>query len=161
VGALPLLSAFGTVAIINIDGQTRPEVPVEPLELRFEIKSWDENTFHKLADEHKLTQAKVPLSVSHPRLEAEAGMTTLMHYDAGGASTYVGLLWVDGRLDGRQGTFTMLGTGTFDGTTARVDFSVVPGSGTGELTGIQGTASSVSTHADFPHMPVSLDYRLD
>jgi hypothetical protein len=38
---------------------------------------------------------------------------------------------------------------------------VVPGSGTGELSGLSGTVSSRSTHADYPHMPLSLTYEFE
>ena len=30
----------------------------------------------------------------------------------------------------------------------------------GELAGISGTAESVSTHADYPYMPLTLEYEL-
>jgi hypothetical protein len=38
--------------------------------------------------------------------------------------------------------------------------TVVSGSGTGQLSGISGTCESVSTHADYPFMPLSLTYEL-
>ena len=36
----------------------------------------------------------------------------------------------------------------------------MPGSGTGELAGISGSADSSSTHDDYPHMPLTLSYDL-
>ena len=39
-----------------------------------------------------------------------------------------------------------------------VDYVIVAGSSTDELTGIQGTAQSVSTHDDYPNMPLTLEY---
>jgi len=38
--------------------------------------------------------------------------------------------------------------------------TVVTGSGTGGLVGISGTCVSVSTHADYPFMPLTLAYEL-
>jgi hypothetical protein len=38
---------------------------------------------------------------------------------------------------------------------------VVPGSGTGELAGISGTGTSVSTHDDYPFMPLTLRYEVE
>jgi hypothetical protein len=67
---------------------------------------------------------------------------------------------VTGSLDGRSGSFVLQGDGTFDGTTARGRSNVVEGSGTGELSGLTGSAESRSTHADYPHMPLTLRYDL-
>ena len=52
------------------------------------------------------------------------------------------------------------GEGTFDGTTARVTATVVPGSGEDGLAGVTGEAESASTHADYPYMPLTLRYKL-
>ena len=68
------------------------------------------------------------------------------------------LMHVTGILGGRAGTFVLQGQGTYDGTTARGESFVVPGSGTGELTGITGSGESVSTHNDYPFMPFTLKY---
>ena len=53
------------------------------------------------------------------------------------------------------------GAGSFDGTTAAGTMSVVEGSGTGELGGITGSATSSSTHEDYPNMPLTLSYDLE
>jgi hypothetical protein len=63
-------------------------------------------------------------------------------------------------LDGRAGSFVATGEGSFDGTTAAGTSSIVAGSGTGGLAGIAGTVTSASTHADYPHMPLTIDYQL-
>ncbi len=52
------------------------------------------------------------------------------------------------------------GRGTYDGTTASGESRIVPGSGTGGLAGISGGATSSSTHADYPYMPLTLTYDL-
>ena len=39
-------------------------------------------------------------------------------------------------------------------------FEILPGSATDDLAGITGSCSSVSTHADYPFMPLTLDYHL-
>jgi Protein of unknown function (DUF3224) len=141
--------------------RTQKAAGAATLDIKFTIKAWDENPFRELPEGQKVTQASVPLSVADSRIEADASFSSLMHYTSDGASTYIGMLAVDGRLDGRQGSFVLMGNGTYDGTTARLDFSIVEGSGTGELAGIRGTATSVSTHEDFPHMPVTLNYEVD
>ncbi len=130
------------------------------LETRFEIKSWDEKPYRELPDGRKFTQANVSLSATGGELEGEATFDGLMYYDTDGTSRYVTLMRVVGRLGGRQGSFVLSGGGSYDGTEARGQSTVVPGSGTGELAGLRGTAVSVSTHADYPSMPFTLDYDL-
>jgi hypothetical protein len=130
------------------------------VETKFKIASWDETTVHELPDGHKVTRVNVPLSVSAPRVEANGTFSAVMHYDATGASIYLGLLCVEGTLDGRSGSFVLRETGTFDGKVSRAELSIVPWSGTGELAGIQGSGLSVSTHEDVPFMPMTLDYEL-
>ena len=130
------------------------------LETRLEIKSWDENPFRELPEGQKLARADVTLAGSEPGLEAEAVMSSLLHYLADGTSTFVTLLAVEGRLGKHTGSVVLQGTGDYDGTRARVDLTVVPGSGTGGLAGIRGSGASVSTHSDYPLMPLILDYEL-
>jgi hypothetical protein len=41
-------------------------------------------------------------------------------------------------IEGRRGSFLLQDAGTLEGNTVRGDWFVVPGSGTGELTGLRG-----------------------
>ena len=107
------------------------------LETKLEIKSWDENPYRELDDGQKFTRAHVVLA---------------------GNSTYVGQMHVTGRLGGRSGSFVMQGKGTFNGKRARIESTVVPGSGTDELIGIRGKSKHVSTHDDYPFWPITMDY---
>ena len=68
---------------------------------------------------------------------------------------------ITGTIGGRSGSLVLRGTGTYDGTTARGVSTIVPGSGTGGLAGISGSAESVSTHADYPHMPLTISYAFE
>jgi len=130
------------------------------LETKLEIKSWDESPYRELPDGQKFTKADIVQSVSEDAIEADVHSESLMFYTAESTSTYVGLMRIAGRLGERSGSFVLRCTGTFDGTHARGEYTVVPGSGTGELAGLSGTATSVSTHADYPFMPFTLDYDL-
>jgi hypothetical protein len=130
------------------------------LETKFEIKSWDEKPYRELPDGRKFTEARVALVAAGPGVEGEATFDGLMYYRADGTSSYVTLMQVEGRLGDREGSFVLSGNGTFDGTEARGESTVVPGSGTGQLAGLRGTAVSVSTHADYPFMPLTLDYEV-
>jgi hypothetical protein len=52
---------------------------------------------------------------------------------------YVALERVSGALHGRSGTFVLQHSGTMDRGTPQLTIAVVPDSGTGDLTGLQGT----------------------
>jgi hypothetical protein len=129
------------------------------LETKFEITSWDEKPYREVPDGGRFTRADVTLGGTGDGLVG-ASFEALMYYRPDGTSSYVTLMQITGELAGRSGSFVLRGDGTFDGTAARGEAAVLPGSGTGELAGITGTSSSVSTHADYPFMPVTLRYDL-
>lgn len=65
-----------------------------------------------------------------------------------------GMEMLSGRLDGREGAFVLEERGSFDADgTVHCTFDVVPGSGTGELTGLRGSGSFTYRHGDsaFPY----------
>ena len=132
----------------------------EIVETRLKIDSWDEKPYRELSDGRKFTRAEVALSGSGDELEA-ATFDGLMFYRADGTSSYVTLMHITATLGGRSGSFVLQGHGSFDGTTARGESTVVAGSGTAGLAGITGTAESASTHEDYPFMPLTLRYELE
>ena len=129
------------------------------METKLEITSWDEKPYRELDDGRKFSRAEVTLAGTGDGV-VSGSFESLLYYRADGTSEYVSIMEITGTLGGRSGSFVLQGGGTFDGTTARVDTTVVPGSGTGELAGISGTASSVSTHADYPHMPLTIRFEV-
>ena len=130
----------------------------EILETKLTIDSWDEKPYRELPDGTKFTRAEVVLSGSDV---SAATFEALMFYRADGTSSYVTVMRVEATLGGRTGTFVLRGEGAFDGTTARGTSEIVTGSGTDGLAGIAGTAESVSTHADYPFMPLTVTYTMD
>jgi hypothetical protein len=127
------------------------------METKLRIESWDEKPYRELDDGSKFTRADVVLSGPDDGL-ASATSESLMFYRSDGTSSYVTLMHIMGTLDGRSGSFVLQGQGTYDGKTARGEIHVVEGSGTGELAGLRGAGESVSTHADYPFMPLTLRY---
>jgi Protein of unknown function (DUF3224) len=127
------------------------------MEARLKIESWDEKPYRELDEGGKLTRADVLLSGPDDGLTS-ASSESLMFYRADGTSAYVTVMHVTGTLAGRRGSFVLQGRGTYDGTTAHGQSRVVEGSGTGELAGLSGTGESVSTHDDYPFMPLTLKY---
>jgi hypothetical protein len=79
----------------------------------------------------------------------------MTHRDDGSVS-FVGLERVVGRIADRPGSFVLQHIGTFEGGTATISWSVVPGSGTGELRGLRGEGEFSSGHAE--SYPMTLDY---
>jgi hypothetical protein len=130
------------------------------LETKLQILSWDEKPYRELDDGQKFTRTAVTNSVKEDGIEAETTSDSLMYYSADGTSAYVGLTRITGRLGDREGSFVLRENGTYDGTTARTESVIVPGSGTGGLAGLTGTGISVSTKDDYPHMPLVLEYQL-
>ena len=59
-----------------------------------------------------------------------------------GSAGYVAMERVEGTLDGRAGTFVIQHGGLFDATTGKATpyGAIVPGSATGELAGLRGSA---------------------
>ena len=127
------------------------------LETRLEIKSWDEKPYRELPDGSKYTRADVVLAGTGAEL-TEGTFEALMYYRADGTGTYVSLMSLTGTVEGRHGGLVLVGEGSYDGTTARSESRIVDA--TGELAGLTGTVTSVSTHADYPYMPLTLTYDL-
>jgi hypothetical protein len=130
------------------------------IKTKLKIESWDEKPYRELDEGGKFSKAEVTLTGSGDGLTS-ATSESLLFYRADGSSSFVTLMRITGALDGRSGSFVLQGHGTYDGTTARIESHVIEGSGTGELAGLRGTGESVSTHADYPFMPLTLDYDLE
>jgi hypothetical protein len=132
---------------------------------KFEIKSWDEKTWDgrnwKEVAGAKLTHAVVTKTYSGD-IEGESTSQSLTTYDESGSASYVGLEQVTGRLGGRSGSFVLETTGTYDAAAgvATAKWSVVPGSGTGELRGLRGEGGFEATHGEGT-VPLTLDYHLE
>lgn len=121
----------------------------------FEVKSWDEKPYGEIEGEPKLTRASVSTSFQG-EIEGEGTLEYLMVYLGDGSASFVGLQRVIGRLGDRPGSFVLQTSGTFKDGKAEETWSVVPGSGTGELRGLQGRGGFASGHAQA--YTVTLDY---
>lgn len=95
------------------------------------------------------------------RFSGALDATSVTHMLAAVASTgrgYVAHERIDGMLDGRRGTFVLQHGGLADADDVTAFGDVIPGSGTGELSGLRG-------HARYQHdgatAVLTLTYRLD
>lgn len=122
----------------------------------FEITSWDEQPYAEGEGQPKLTQA-VATKTFTGDIEGEGTVRYLMIYRADGSTRVIGLERVTGRIGERSGSFVLEHTGTDKDGAAAVTFEVVPGSATGELTGLSGKGyfEAKSMRVDF-----TFDYEL-
>ncbi len=124
---------------------------------RFAIESWDEKAYSEGRDLPRLTRARV-LKTFAGDLEGEGQVEYLMMYRADGSAAFVGFERVSGRVGGKAGTFVLQHIGVFENGLAKVSYSVVPGSATGELQGLHGDGSFAVGHGT--EHPFSLSYDL-
>jgi len=110
----------------------------------YTVKKWEEETYHQISPEMKMTKASVEYYFSG-EMEGKGSVEYLMfyrHFDAKdqhkSAATYVGLIRFEGTVAGKSGSFVMEDYGSFEAGTARSDLRIAAGSGTGELKGIMG-----------------------
>ncbi len=124
---------------------------------RFAIKSWDEKPYSEGPSMPKLTRASVTKSYTGD-IEGEGQVDYLMMYRSDGSATFVGLERVVGRIADKSGSFVLQRTGVFENGQAKESYSVIPGSTTGELRGLQGDGVSAVGHG-MEH-PFTLNYEL-
>jgi hypothetical protein len=124
---------------------------------RFAIKGWDEKPYSEAEGLPKLSRATVTKTFSGD-IEGESQVEYLMMYRSDGSASFVGLERVVGRLNGKSGSFVLQRIGTFEGGQAKESYSVVSGSGTGELRTLRGEGTSSVGHGS--EHPFTLSYEL-
>jgi len=125
---------------------------------RFAIKGWDEKPYSEAQGLPKLTRATVSKTFSGD-IEGESQVEYLMMYRSDGSASFVGLERVVGRLNGKSGSFVLQRIGTFEAGQAKESYSVVSGSGTGELRTLRGEGTSSVGHGS--EHPFTLTYELE
>jgi len=125
---------------------------------RFAITNWGEKPYSEGPNQPKLTRASVSKTLTGD-IEGESHTEYLMVYRADGSATFVGIEQVTGRVAGKAGGFVLQRLGAFEGGQAKESYSVISGSGTGDLRSIQGEGTSSVGHG-MEH-PFTLSYELD
>ena len=72
-------------------------------------------------------------------IEGEGVVEFLQAANPDGSASFVGIERVTGSIHGRKGSFLLQDAGTVEGNVVSGEWFVVPGSGTGQLTGLRGT----------------------
>jgi hypothetical protein len=122
---------------------------------RFAIKGWDEKPYSEGEGLPRLTRASVTKTFTGD-IEGEGHVEYLMMYRDDGTATFTGLERITGRIGDKTGTFVLQRTGVFEASQAKESYSVVAGSGTGQLSGLSGEGNSSVGHGS--DLPFSLSY---
>ena len=131
---------------------------VKTASARFSIKSWDEKPYSEGNDLPKMTRASVDKTFTGD-IDGEGHVEYVMMYRSDGTAAFVGLERIIGRIAGRSGSFVLQRIGVFEDGQAKESYSVVTGSGTGELRNLRGEGTSSIGHAT--DYPFELNYELD
>lgn len=123
----------------------------------FQLASWDEHTYLDLEGERKLTRASVAQHFSGD-LEGEGTVEWLMCYAEDGTARFVGMQHVEGTADGRKGSVVFQTVGAFDGAKAVGTWSVVPGSATGDMSGMTGEGRFEAPHGPTATYTIEADF---
>jgi len=123
----------------------------------FEVKTWDEGPYNEVEGLPKLTRTSVTYNYQGV-IDGEGASAALMIYSSDGSASFVSLARIIGRVAERSGSFVLQGSGTFDSAEqiARGTWFVVPGSATGELTGLRGQGGFAAGHQ--PPGEITFDY---
>ena len=92
-------------------------------------------------------------------IEGESVVRALQIRQEDGAIHMLSLQRVNGSLSGRKGSFVLQGSETIEDKTIKASWFVVPGSGTGELSGLRGTGGFEGRFGEGSHG--TLDYWFD
>ncbi len=106
----------------------------------FDVKSWDEKPYNESEGFPKMTRATVVTSYEGD-IAGEGALEYLMVYRDDGVASFTGMERVVGSIAERSGSFVLQHVGTFEGGTAKIISIVIPGAGTGDLSGLRGSAS--------------------
>jgi Protein of unknown function (DUF3224) len=102
-----------------------------------EVKTYLPSPFDEIADGPALVEIQVTETFSGD-IQGEGTVRFIQAARRDGSATFVGIERVRGSVAGRQGTFLLQDSGTLAGKEVNGTWFVVPGSGTGELTGLRG-----------------------
>jgi len=125
----------------------------------FVVTWFDNAVYAELPDGSTLSRFRATDDVSGD-FTGSGGAEAQMLNRADGTTEHTGLILFTGRLDGRSGGFVVRTTGSSDGTSSRSDWTVLPGSGTGELRGIRGHGVETGEQSEGWLAHYRLSYRL-
>ncbi len=126
---------------------------------KMSFSSWDEDpAWGDDAPLPRLARALVAFGYEGD-LAAISTCRYTLSYGPDGRGTALGFEAVEGSLEGRAGGFVLRHEASFTATGVDVSFTIVPGSGTGDLAGISGSGTVTAEHGS-QESAWSLSYEL-
>lgn len=123
----------------------------------FSLKRWDEKAYDEVDGAPKLSRASVVYAFEG-ELSGEGRLEYLMTYLPDASAHFLGYQRFVGRVGSKEGTFIFKHGGRFADGVASDTWTVVPGSGTGDLTGLTGKVEFSASHQD--QYEIILEYEL-
>jgi uncharacterized protein DUF3224 len=123
----------------------------------FEVTSMAEDTYQELEGGGKLTRANGTQRFTGD-IQAEGSVEWLMCYSPDGGARFVGMNRIVGSLGERTGSFVFEVVGVFDGKRSVGTWTVLPGTGVGDLSGLRGEGTFQASGSDASY---ELDYELE
>ena len=111
----------------------------------FSLKQWDERPYDEADGSPKLTRASVLYGFAG-ELAGEGRLEYLMTYLPDASAVFLGFQRFVGRVGAREGSFIFQHGGRFASGVATDTWTVVPGTGTGDLAGIRGQVEFSAGH---------------
>ena len=125
----------------------------------FTVSKWEENPYQEIEGAAKLTMAEIEQVYSGGLIGRSEIRYLMLDPGEGITTTFTGLEYFTGVLDGHDGSYGIRWNGEDDGTAARGRGTVVEGSGTGALASLSGEASYEATRSG--DVAFTLRYDLD
>lgn len=126
----------------------------------FRIQSWDEKPIQEFAGGGKIVSAHVTQQYEGD-LAGNGVVEYLMYYVDDKNAIFTGYETIEGEFAGRAGAFVIRHDGSYAGNVANSQWSVVPGSATGELAGLAGVGSFSAGHGGQAEVTLNLTLEAD
>lgn len=123
-----------------------------------EVRTFEPKAYDEIADGPSLSENRVSETFAGD-IEGEGTVRVIQAARNDGSGTFVGIERVRGAVGGRQGSFLLQISGTDVGQERRAEWFVIPGSGTGELTGLRGDGGFTAQRGE--RGSIWLDYYFD
>jgi hypothetical protein len=122
---------------------------------RIDVKRYEPQPYDAVGDGPDLVEIHVNETFSGD-INGEGVVRFLQAIRADGSATFVGIERVTGSIAQRRGSFLLQDAGTLEGNLVKGEWFVIPGSGTGELTGLRGEGGFEAELGQ--HASITLDY---
>jgi hypothetical protein len=122
---------------------------------RIEVQTYEPQPYEEVDEGPNLVEIRVSETFSGD-IEGHGVARFLQAVREDGTASFVGIERVTGSIQGRVGSFLLQDAGALEENEVTGEWFVVPGSGTGELSGLRGEGGFAAALGQ--HASISLDY---